>query len=69
MLVLARKTNHADQDQSQIVIGDNIIITIVTIDRGKVQVGIEAPKRVRINRAELLSPDQLAKARKAARGE
>ena len=48
MLVLSRKLGE------KIVIGDNICITLVDIDRGKVRVGIEAPREVPIYRAELL---------------
>lgn len=47
MLVLTRKTNE------EIVIGDNIRITIVEIAPGRVKIGVEAPKTVRVDRAEV----------------
>lgn len=47
MLVLSRKLGE------RIYINDNIVITIVEIDRGKVRLGIEAPKDVEILREEL----------------
>jgi carbon storage regulator len=48
MLVLARK-----QDES-IVIGDDIIVKVVSIDKGVVKLGIDAPSDVSIVRNELL---------------
>ena len=51
MLVLTRKLGE------KICINDNIIITVVDIDRGKIRLGIEAPREVPIFRQELL-PDQ-----------
>ena len=56
MLVLSRKLGE------KIVIGDNICITVVDIDRGKIRLGIEAPRDVPIFRQELLP-------RKAGEGE
>ena len=47
MLVLSRKVGE------RIYINDNIIITIVDVDRNKVRVGIEAPREVEILREEL----------------
>ena len=47
MLVLSRKINE------RIFIGDNIVITITSIDRGKVRIGVEAPKDVTIYREEI----------------
>src|SRR5262249_35814655 len=49
MLVLSRKLGE------KICIGDNISITIVDIDRGKVRLGIEAPRSVPVYRQELLA--------------
>jgi len=51
MLVLSRKLGE------KIYISDNICITVVDIDRGKIRLGIEAPREVPIFRQELL-PDQ-----------
>ncbi|MFP4199145.1 MAG: carbon storage regulator CsrA [Halanaerobium sp.] len=48
MLVLTRKLNE------KIMIGDQIEITVVGIENGKVQLGIEAPKEIEIMRKELL---------------
>ena len=52
MLCLSRRINE------QIVIGDNIVITIVSTDRGKVRIGIEAPADVSVLRRELWLADQ-----------
>ncbi len=49
MLVLSRKLGE------KIIIGDNISITIIDIDRGKVRLGIEAPRSVPVYRQELLA--------------
>jgi carbon storage regulator len=48
MLVLSRKLNE------KIIIDDQIEITVVGIENGKVQLGIEAPKEIEIMRKELL---------------
>lgn len=48
MLVLSRKTDEA------IVVGDDIVIKIISIDKGVVKLGIEAPKNISIVRKELL---------------
>jgi carbon storage regulator len=48
MLVLSRKLGE------KIYIGENICITVVDIDRGKIRLGIEAPRDVAIYRQELL---------------
>lgn len=47
MLVLARKVDEA------IVIGDNIMVKVVSVENGVVKLGIEAPKDVAILRDEL----------------
>lgn len=47
MLILTRK-----KDES-IVIGDNIEITIVSMEDGKVRIGIEAPRDIEIHRREV----------------
>jgi carbon storage regulator len=51
MLVLSRKLGE------KIYIGDQICITVVDIDRGKIRLGIEAPRDVSIYRHELM-PDK-----------
>lgn len=48
MLVLSRKLGE------KIYIGENIVITVVDIDRGKIRLGIEAPRDISIYRQELL---------------
>ena len=49
MLVLSRKLSQ------QIVIGSDIRITVVKIDRNQVRIGIEAPDDVAILRGELIA--------------
>jgi carbon storage regulator len=56
MLVLSRKLGE------KIYINDNICITVVDIDRGKIRLGIEAPRDVPIFRQELLGETQGAPA-------
>lgn len=62
MLVLSRKR------EDVILIGDDVRITIVKIDRNHVRIGIEAPPSVSVLRQELLldSEDHAAKAAWAA---
>ena len=48
MLVLSRKLGE------KIYIGENVCITVVDIDRGKIRLGIEAPRDVPIYRQVLL---------------
>lgn len=48
MLVLSRKTNE------RLIIGDNIIITVVRVSGEQVRLGIEAPAEVAIRREELV---------------
>jgi len=47
MLVLSRKRNES------IIIGDNIIITVVDIRDDKIRLGIEAPKEISVHRREV----------------
>lgn len=48
MLVLARKL------EESIVIGDDITIKVISIDKGVVKLGIDAPSNISIVRSELL---------------
>lgn len=47
MLILSRKLGE------KIMIGESIVLTVVSIDRGKIRVGIEAPRSVEIHRQEI----------------
>ena len=47
MLVLSRKANQS------IWIGDNILITVIRIEGGRVKLGIEAPADVHVDREEV----------------
>jgi carbon storage regulator len=47
MLVLSRKLGE------KIVIGDNIVVTVVKIDRNQIRIGIEAPHDVPVYREEI----------------
>lgn len=51
MLVLTRKLGE------KILIGKDIWITVVDIDRGRVRIGIQAPRDVPVFREELLAPE------------
>lgn len=48
MLVLSRKTG------DQILIGEDIIIKVISIEKDSVKLGIDAPKNVKVLRYELL---------------
>ena len=60
MLVLSRKPNQT------IRIGDEMSITVLSIERGAVKLGIEAPNAVAVHRAEVYERIQ-AENRRAAR--
>ncbi len=47
MLVLSRK------DDESVIIGDNIVVKVISIDRGSVKLGFEAPSDCLILREEL----------------
>ncbi len=47
MLILTRKLNES------IMIGDDIIITIIDIDKGHVRLGVDAPRDVAVHRKEI----------------
>ncbi len=48
MLILSRKK------EEQIVIGDDVVVTIIDLDSDKVKIGIDAPKNVKVFRKELI---------------
>lgn len=62
MLVLSRK------EEEKVIVGDDIVITIVAIHGDKVKLGIEAPRDIPVHRQEVY--DAIArKAAAAAEGE
>lgn len=63
MLILARKCNE------QIVIGDNVVITVVAIRGGNVRLGIDAPTSVSVHREEVHRAIQEGKLRAATPAE
>lgn len=63
MLVLSR------QRDEKIIIGDNIVITIVDIRGDKVRLGIEAPKDITVHRQEVYEAIQRENQRRAAEAE
>jgi carbon storage regulator len=48
MLVLSRKA------EEKIIIGEDIVITVVRVAGGRVQLGVEAPYEMSIKRSELI---------------
>ncbi|MFY9380624.1 MAG: carbon storage regulator CsrA [Eubacteriales bacterium] len=48
MLVLTRKQNEG------IIIGDDIVVTVLDIEKDKIRLGIQAPRNIRVIREELL---------------
>ncbi|HPH96565.1 MAG TPA: carbon storage regulator CsrA [Anaerolineaceae bacterium] len=47
MLVLSRKLDES------LVIGDDIVITVLSIDRDKIKLGIKAPREIPVMRQEI----------------
>lgn len=47
MLVLSRKINQS------IMVGDNVRVVVVAIDRDQVKLGIEAPREIAVHRSEI----------------
>ncbi|MDR1736323.1 MAG: carbon storage regulator CsrA [Oscillospiraceae bacterium] len=48
MLVLTRKLNQS------ITLGDNVRVTVLSIDGDRVSIGVDAPRDVRVFRSELI---------------
>lgn len=48
MLILSRKLGET------ILVGNNVTLTVVSIGRGKVRLGVDAPRSVPVMRSELL---------------
>ncbi len=61
MLVLSRKLNQA------IMIGDDVRIVVVAVDRDTVKLGIEAPRTIPVHRSEVY--DEIQRTNRAAAGE
>ncbi len=55
MLVLSRKAGE------QVIIGDNICVTVVAVRGNQVRLGFDAPGEVRIAREELYEPPAVAR--------
>jgi carbon storage regulator len=47
VLVLSRKVNQA------IMIGDDVRIVVVAVDRDQVKLGVEAPREISVHRSEI----------------
>ena len=62
MLVLSRRVNE------KIVIDENIVVTVVKIERNQVRLGVEAPRHVRVFREEILATSRTAPAAEAVAG-
>jgi carbon storage regulator len=52
MLILSRKTNE------KIVIGEDIVISVVEIRGDQVRIGIDAPRQVKVHRQEVFDAIQ-----------
>jgi carbon storage regulator len=60
MLVLSRKLNQA------IMIGDNVRVVVVSVDRDQVKLGIDAPREIPVHRSEVF--DEIQRANREAAG-
>ena len=60
MLVLSRKLNQA------IMIGDNVRIVVVSVDRDQVKLGIDAPREIPVHRSEVF--DEIQRVNREAAG-
>jgi carbon storage regulator len=60
MLVLSRKINQS------IMVGDNVRVVVVAVDRDQVKLGIEAPREIAVHRSEIY--EEIQRANRAAAG-
>lgn len=60
MLVLSRKINQS------IMVGDNVRVVVVAVDRDQVKLGIEAPREIAVHRSEIYEEIQRANRSAAA---
>jgi len=61
MLVLSRKLNQA------IMVGDNVRIIVVSVDRDQVKLGIDAPREIPVHRSEVY--EEIQRVNRAAAGQ
>lgn len=62
MLVLSRKVNQS------IMVGDNVRVVVVAVDRDQVKLGIEAPREIAVHRSEIYEEIQRSNRAAAAEG-
>ncbi len=62
MLVLSRKVNQS------IMVGDNVRVVVVAVDRDQVKLGIEAPREIAVHRSEIYEEIQRSNRSAAAAG-
>ncbi len=60
MLVLSRKVNQS------IMVGDNVRIVVVSVDRDQVKLGIDAPREIPVHRSEVF--DEIQRSNREAAG-
>ena len=58
MLILSRRPGEA------IMIGDDVVVWILSVDRGQVKIGIDAPRETAVHREEVYERIKIEKARK-----
>lgn len=62
MLVLSRKVNQS------IMVGDNVRVVVVAVDRDQVKLGIEAPREIAVHRSEIYEEIQRSNRAAATEG-
>jgi carbon storage regulator len=63
MLVLSRRVGE------RLIIGEDIVITVIDVRSDGVRIGIDAPRSVRVNRAEVLEAVKMANEEAARSGD